>query len=186
MEKKIFCLLFFSATLMLGSGCGNGTGSPPDSAAPGILENRTVSEDLDRPEDSHPSVLGKNSTLLHGPGTLTVKVARAGSVLPPGTWGVFLTFDEVSVYKEDEGWVSLPLKHDPYRIELFRLPLGEAAALTDPAELPPGKYSRIRIARDSPRNFRWLLWRTRMIRSRGQDFEIVVARRLTSGRSCLN
>jgi len=145
MEKKIFCLLFFSGTLMLGSGCGSGTGSPPDSATPGILRNETVPEGRERPEDSHPSVFGKKLTLLRGPGTLTVKVARGGSALPPGTWGVFLTFDEVSVYKEDEGWVSLPLKHNPYRIELFRLPLGEAAALTDPAELPPGRYSRIRI-----------------------------------------
>lgn len=144
-KKQIFSLLFFSAILILGSGCGSGTGTPPDSPAPGILVNRAVSEGLDSPEGSDPSVFGKKSTFLHGPGTLTVKVARAGSALPLGTWRVFLTFDEVSAYREDEGWIALPLKHDPYRIELFGLPVGTAVALTDPAELPPGRYSRIRI-----------------------------------------
>jgi hypothetical protein len=145
MKKVIFCLSFLLAGLMLGSGCGSGTGSPEDSGSPGISGNKTASERLGGPGRSHSPVSGKKSTLPARPGALSVNIASAGSVLPPGTWRVLLTFDEVSVYKGGEGWISLPLKHDPHQIELFRLPLGKSAALTDPAELPTGKYSRIRI-----------------------------------------
>ena len=65
MKKQILCLLLFTASLMFGSGCGSGTGTPADSAAPAILENRTASEDLDSREGSPPSILRKKSGLLH-------------------------------------------------------------------------------------------------------------------------
>jgi hypothetical protein len=145
MKKEFFYLIFFLTGLMLGPGCGSGTGTPESSGAPGILEDKTASGRLDKPEGSNLSVSGMKSTPSGHPGALTVNVARAGSVLPPETWNFFLTFDEVSVYKRNEGWITLPLKHDPCRMELFTLPLGTAAALTDPVELPPGKYPRIRI-----------------------------------------
>lgn len=130
---------------MLGSGCGSGTGSPEDSGSPGISGNKTASEPLNRPEGSHSSFSGKKSTLPGRPGALTVNIATAGLVLPPGTFRVLVTFDEVSVYKGGEGWISLPLKPDPHPMELFRLQAGTSAALTESAELPPGKYSRIRV-----------------------------------------
>ena len=145
MKKGGFPLFFLLAGLMLGSGCGSGTGSPEDSGSPGISGNKIASERLGGPERSHSPVSGKKSTLPGRPGALTVSIATAGLVLPPGTYRVLVTFDEVSVYKGGEGWISLPLKPDPHQMELFRLPPGTSAALTDPAELPTGKYSRIRV-----------------------------------------
>lgn len=145
MKKEFVLLLFFMVNLLLGAGCGSGTGSPEGSGSPGISENKTSSERLNGPEGSHPSVFGKKLPPPDAPGVFAVNVARAGSTLPAGTSRVLIMFDEVSVYKKDEGWMSLPLKRDPCQIELLRLPLGTAADLTDPAELPPGKYSHIRI-----------------------------------------
>jgi hypothetical protein len=50
MKKELYYLLFLLASLMLGSGCGSGTGSPEDSGSPGKLGNKTASEPLNRPE----------------------------------------------------------------------------------------------------------------------------------------
>jgi len=144
-NKKIFCLLFFMAGLMLGSGCGGGTESPEDSGSAGNFGNSAGSGRLDRAEREYSPVPGNKSTPPGRPGAITVNIARSGSVLPPGAMRVFVAFDEVSVYRGGEGWTPLPLKHDPYRIEPYNLPLWTSAALTQPAELPPGKYSRIRI-----------------------------------------
>jgi hypothetical protein len=139
MKKDIVYLLFFMASLTLGSGCGGGTESPEESRSPGNLGHNTESGRLDRAEREYSPVLGKISTPLSRPGALTVNIGRAGSVLPSGAMRVFVAFDEVSVYRGGEGWSPLPLNHDPYRIEPFSLPLWTSAALTQSAELPPGE-----------------------------------------------
>jgi hypothetical protein len=142
MKKGIFFLLGFLAGLILGSGCGSGTGNPEDSGFRIPSENKTGPERLDRLPSS---VSGKKSPLMDRSGALTINIATTGSVLPPGTFRLLLTFDEVSVYKQGQGWISLPLKPDSQPMELFRSPSGTSAALTEPAEVGPGKYSRIRV-----------------------------------------
>jgi len=145
MKSVYFGLLVFLVALISGSGCGSGTGSPEQSGFQGESGNRDSSERIDGSKGSGSFVSGKKSTLPGRPGTLTVHITTTGSLLPPATSKIVLTFDEVSVYRAGEGWISLPLKNDPNPIELFRLPFGTSADLTESAELPQGRYSRIRV-----------------------------------------
>ncbi len=88
----------------------------------------------------------------HDSGKLSVKITDAKPTLPPGTEKVLITFDSVSVCKskgddvDGEGeWISLPLPHSPYTIDLLQFADGKTTSLVPPVKLETGHYTQIRI-----------------------------------------
>jgi hypothetical protein len=81
-------------------------------------------------------------------GTLSMRIGDAKPMLPPGTEKVLVTFDQVSVHKDEgaEGeWISLPLLKTPYTIDLLQLAEGKTISLVPPAKLVPGRYTQVRV-----------------------------------------
>ncbi|MDH5202899.1 MAG: DUF4382 domain-containing protein [Nitrospirota bacterium] len=78
-------------------------------------------------------------------GTVSMNIADAKPMLPPGTEHVFITFDEVSVHKAGGEWTSLPLAKTPYTIDLLQFSDGKSTQLVPPVTLESGKYTQIRI-----------------------------------------
>ncbi len=81
-------------------------------------------------------------------GILSMRIGDTKPMLPPGTEKVLVTFDQVSVHKNEgvEGeWISLPLLKTPYSIDLFQLAEGKTTSLVPPVELEPGRYTQVRV-----------------------------------------
>ncbi len=78
-------------------------------------------------------------------GDLTIRIADFYPALPSGTEQVRITFDEVYVYSENEGWISLPLVQEPYTVDLLQHTDGLSGELVPPVALLPGLYTRILI-----------------------------------------
>ncbi len=78
-------------------------------------------------------------------GDLTIRIADSYPELPSGTEQVRITFDEVYVYSENEGWISLPLVQEPYTVDLLQHTDGLSGELVPPVALLPGLYTRILI-----------------------------------------
>ncbi len=78
-------------------------------------------------------------------GDLTIRIAASYPALPSGTEQVRITFDEVYVYSENEGWISLPLVQEPYTVDLLQYTDGLSGELVPPVTLLPGLYTRILI-----------------------------------------
>jgi hypothetical protein len=76
--------------------------------------------------------------------TLFVRVTDAKPALPSGIEGVFITFEEFSVHRQDGDWVSLELIKSPYAIDLLELHSGKTSQLVKPAKLEAGEYNGIR------------------------------------------
>jgi len=122
LRKPLSIAMICCFALVLGS-CGSGGGGGGGSS-----------------HDSHSSDSGK----------MSVSVTDAKPVLPPGTEKVLITFDEVSVHKSTgvagEGeWISLPMVHSPYTIDLLQFADGKTTSLVPPVKLENGRYTQIRI-----------------------------------------
>jgi hypothetical protein len=78
-------------------------------------------------------------------GTLSMDVADAKPMLPPGTKNVWITFEQVRAHKAGGGWISLPLVQTPYTIDLLQFYDGNSTDLVPPVSLITGKYTQIRI-----------------------------------------
>ncbi len=89
---------------------------------------------------------GGDSSGSGGSGTVTMSVTDAKPTLPLGNVEkVSITFDEVSVHKSGEGWISLDLAQEPYTIDLLQFQSGATTQLVPPASLTSGKYTQVRI-----------------------------------------
>ncbi len=78
-------------------------------------------------------------------GTFSLNVTDAKPLLPDNTEKVLITFEEVDVHKTGEGWTSLPLAQEPYKIDLLQFQEGKTTELVPPVSLESGKYTQIRI-----------------------------------------
>lgn len=78
-------------------------------------------------------------------GTLSLDVADAKPMLPPGTKNVWITFEQVLAHRSGGGWISLPLVQTPYTIDLLQFYDGNSTELVPPVSLITGKYTQIRI-----------------------------------------
>jgi hypothetical protein len=94
---------------------------------------------------------GDGSGASDNSGKLSMRVGDAKPMLPPGTEKILVAFDKVSVHRDEgtgaEGeWISLPLPHKPYTIDLLQFTDGHTTSLVPPAKVDPGKYTQVRIA----------------------------------------
>jgi hypothetical protein len=79
-------------------------------------------------------------------GIVSVSLTDAKPMLPYGTEEVWITFEEVFLHREGGDWISLPLLHKPYTIDLLQFHSGHTTELIRPVDLEPGAYDRMRIA----------------------------------------
>lgn len=89
---------------------------------------------------------GGGSSSSSSTGIVSIGITDAKPLLPSGTTGVLITFNEVSVHRAGGGgWTSLPLAQSPYTLDLYQFTDGTGTDLVPPVELVTGKYTQIRI-----------------------------------------
>ncbi len=78
-------------------------------------------------------------------GSLTMSIADAKPVLPPGVVQVIVTIDEVSVHQSGGDWVSLPLAQTPFTVDLLQFADGKTTQLVPETALTTGMYTQVRL-----------------------------------------
>ena len=78
-------------------------------------------------------------------GSLYIQISDAKPLIPGDPQEVWITFSEVLVHKAGGDWISLPLPHTPYSIDLLQFQNGATTELVPPVDLEPGQYTQIRF-----------------------------------------
>jgi hypothetical protein len=79
-------------------------------------------------------------------GTVSLSMTDAKPVLPANVTNCIVTIDEVLVHSPGGGWQSLPMKQNPYIIDLLQFYDGFTTEFVPPVNLPKGKYTQVRLS----------------------------------------
>ena len=79
-------------------------------------------------------------------GTVSLSMTDAKPMLPENVTNCFVTIDEVLVHSTGGGWQSLPMKQNPYIIDLLQFSDGFTTEFVPPVNLPSGKYTQVRLS----------------------------------------
>jgi hypothetical protein len=78
--------------------------------------------------------------------TAAFSITDSKPMLPEGVTNVFVTVDGVSIHSEAGEWQDLPLKENPFVVDLLAYTNGETAEIVPPVKLLPGKYTQLRLS----------------------------------------
>lgn len=79
-------------------------------------------------------------------GTVSLSMTDARPMLPENVTNCIVTIDEVLVHSPGGGWQSLPMKQNPYIIDLLQFSDGFTTEFVPPVSLPSGKYTQVRLS----------------------------------------